>query len=40
MDGAVVSDIHANFVVNEGGATSRHVPGLIRRVQEEVRARP
>ncbi len=33
---AVVSDVHANFIVNRGGATSRDVLLLIDRVRDEV----
>jgi len=33
---ARISDVHANFIVNEGGATSTDVIRLIRRVQNEV----
>jgi UDP-N-acetylmuramate dehydrogenase len=36
---ARVSDRHANFIVNEGGATARDVLALVRRVQDAVRAR-
>jgi UDP-N-acetylmuramate dehydrogenase len=35
---AVVSPRHANFVVNEGGATAADVLGLIDEVREQVRA--
>jgi UDP-N-acetylmuramate dehydrogenase len=34
---AVVSDRHANFIVNEGGATERDVRSLIGHVQRRVR---
>jgi UDP-N-acetylmuramate--alanine ligase len=37
VGGAEVSRVHANFVVNLGGATSADVLGLIRRVRAEVR---
>jgi UDP-N-acetylmuramate dehydrogenase len=33
---AVVSDKHANFVINEGGATFRDVEELVRNIQREV----
>jgi UDP-N-acetylmuramate dehydrogenase len=36
--GAVVSPRHANFVVNEGGATAADVLGLLEEVRERVRA--
>ena len=32
-----VSPLHANFIVNEGGATAADVRRLIERVQAEVR---
>ena len=35
---AVVSPRHANFVVNEGGASAADVLGLIDDVRERVRA--
>lgn len=34
---AVVSDIHANFIVNEGGASSDEIEQLIQLVQEKVK---
>jgi UDP-N-acetylmuramate dehydrogenase len=36
--GAVVSPRHANFVVNEGGASAADVLGLVDEVRERVRA--
>ena len=36
---AVVSTMHGNFIVNEGGATAAEVKRLIERVQVEVRRR-
>lgn len=36
---AVVSPLHGNFIVNEGGATAKDVRRLIERVQVEVRRR-
>jgi UDP-N-acetylmuramate dehydrogenase len=36
---ARVSPTHANFIVNEGGATARDIRALIRRCQSEVHAR-
>lgn len=33
---AVVSDVHANFIVNEGGASADEVIELIRRVRKRV----
>jgi UDP-N-acetylmuramate--alanine ligase len=37
IGGAEVSRVHANFIVNTGGATSADVLELIRRVRSEVR---
>jgi len=36
LGGAMVSDIHANFIVNIGEATAEEINGLISVVQEEV----
>jgi UDP-N-acetylmuramate dehydrogenase len=36
---AVVSSLHGNFIVNEGGATAADVKRLIERIQAEVRRR-
>jgi UDP-N-acetylmuramate dehydrogenase len=36
---AVVSTMHGNFIVNEGGATAADVKRLIERIQVEVRRR-
>ena len=33
---AVVSDIHANFIVNQGGATSREVLDLVAQIKEKA----
>jgi len=33
---AAVSDLHANFIVNNGGATAAHIDALIKYVQMEV----
>ncbi|MFM7393402.1 MAG: UDP-N-acetylmuramate dehydrogenase [Cyanobium sp.] len=38
IGGAQVSPIHANFIVNTGGATAADVAALIQLVQERVRA--
>lgn len=37
--GACVSELHANFIVNEGGATAADIERLVRRVQAEVQGR-
>lgn len=39
LGGARVSEIHANFIVNDGGATAADVLGLVRKVQLAVRDR-
>ena len=36
---AIISPLHGNFIVNEGGATAADVKNLIERVQAEVRRR-
>ena len=36
---AVISSLHGNFIINEGGATAVEVKKLIERVQAEVRRR-
>lgn len=38
LGGAQVSSVHANFIVNTGGATADQVLALIDRVRERVRA--
>ena len=37
VGGAGVSEIHGNFIVNHGGATSEHVIELIQRVKKRVK---
>jgi UDP-N-acetylenolpyruvoylglucosamine reductase len=37
IGGAVVSEVHANFIVNKGGATAADVAALMRHVSERVR---
>jgi len=37
VGGAGVSEIHGNFIVNHGGATSDHVIELIQRVKKRVK---
>lgn len=39
IGGAVVSERHANFIVNAGGATAADVVALVRRVRDAVRER-
>jgi UDP-N-acetylenolpyruvoylglucosamine reductase len=34
----MVSDVHGNFIVNDGTATARDVLNLIDRIKEQVRA--
>lgn len=38
VGGAVVSDKHGNFIVNEGSATASDVLALIRKIQERAQA--
>jgi UDP-N-acetylmuramate--L-alanine ligase/UDP-N-acetylenolpyruvoylglucosamine reductase len=37
VGGARVSDVHANFIVNDGGATAGEVLALIKRIREAAR---
>ncbi|MBI4368884.1 MAG: UDP-N-acetylmuramate dehydrogenase [Elusimicrobia bacterium] len=39
MGEAVVSDLHANFIINQGRATAADVIALIKKIQESVKAR-
>lgn len=39
VGGAALSPMHANFLVNTGGATSADIIALVRQVQDAVRAR-
>ena len=39
VGGAMWSDVHANFVVNLGGATARDCVALIRMARQRVRER-
>ena len=36
---AVVSTVHANFILNDGGATARDILALLDRIRSEVRSR-
>lgn len=36
--GAMVSPLHANFIINSGGATARDVLTLVRRIKDRVRS--
>lgn len=36
IGGAMISDIHANFIVNKGGATSSDYKGLVNLAQDKV----
>jgi UDP-N-acetylenolpyruvoylglucosamine reductase len=33
---AVVSEVHGNFIVNQGGATSREVLDLVAQIKEKA----
>lgn len=37
VGGAIVSDMHANFIVNQGGATSKDIVNLIDLIVQEVK---
>jgi len=37
LGGARVSDVHANFIVNDGGATAADVLGLVGKIQMVVK---
>lgn len=37
VGGAIVSDQHANFILNQGGATADEVISLIQRVRQRIR---
>ncbi len=39
LGGARVSEVHANFIVNDGGATAADVLGLVNKVRTSVRDR-
>ena len=36
VGGARVSEIHANFIINEGGATAHDVVAVMREIQKRV----
>lgn len=38
VDGAMVSPVHANFIVNTGGATAADIIALVRRIRARVKA--
>ena len=38
VGGARVSEVHANFIVNDGGATAAEILSLITRIKEKARA--
>lgn len=38
VGGARVSDVHANFIVNDGGATATEILSLIGKIKEKARA--
>ena len=35
--GALVSEVHANFIINDGTATTRDIQELIRLIKEKVK---
>ena len=37
VGGAFVSEIHANFIINDGTATTRDIQELIRIIKEKVK---
>jgi UDP-N-acetylmuramate dehydrogenase len=39
VGGAFVSEIHANFIINDGTATTRDIQELIEIIKDKVRAR-
>ena len=36
INGAEVSDLHANFIINKGNATAQDVVDLIQKIKNEV----
>jgi UDP-N-acetylmuramate dehydrogenase len=38
LGGAQVSELHANYIINTGGATAANVLNLIELIQKEVKA--
>jgi UDP-N-acetylmuramate dehydrogenase len=39
IGGAIVSDIHANFIINDNNATSEDIKSLIKYIKTEVYAK-
>ena len=37
VGGAIVSDVHANFIINDGSATSADILNLIGVIQDQVK---
>jgi UDP-N-acetylmuramate dehydrogenase len=37
VGGAVVSDVHANFIINDGTATSRDVSSLVEDIKQKIK---
>lgn len=38
IGGAYVSDVHANFIVHDGAATSQDVKGLVEKIKQKIKA--
>ncbi len=37
VGGAVVSDVHANFIINDGTATSKDVSSLVEDIKQKIK---